>query len=353
MRGRGIKAGITTPDPLQPISWRAAYRLRWKRRALIWRCLRGRRDLTAVANRTGAIRRDDIIAVVVLRNEALRLPYMLDFYRKSGVGHFLVVDNGSDDGSLPLLDAPDISLWRTSAGYRASRFGLDWSGWLLWRYGHGHWCLTVDVDELLVYPGMERHPLPALVRRLERTGQRGFGAMLLDLYPKGPLGRQTATPGQDPTEILPWFDATSYRAQRQYPRGNLWLQGGPRDRVFFAAAPRRAPTLNKIPLIRWRRSYAYTNSTHAALPRWLNGLYAGPGLPPASGVLLHTKFLPEITEKARIEKARGQHFHDPPAFDDYYDAVAAGPDLWHDAAVRYRNPQQLADLGLCTPVDFS
>jgi hypothetical protein len=138
-----------------------AYRMRLKRRRLLWRALRSRHQLKAP--RRPAIPRDGVLAFVVLRNEAARLPYFLDHYRDLGVAHFLMIDNGSDDGSTEMLAAqPDVTLWQTSASYRASRFGLDWLNWLLWRHGHGRWCLTVDADELLVYDQMETRKLPAL-----------------------------------------------------------------------------------------------------------------------------------------------------------------------------------------------
>ena len=54
------------------------------------------------------------------------------------------------------------------------------------------------------------------------------------------------------------------------PMRNLWLQGGTRDRVFFADRPECAPTLNKLPLVSWRRRYVYVNSTHSMLPPRLN-----------------------------------------------------------------------------------
>ena len=51
----------------------------------------------------------------------------MSHYRRLGVDHFLVIDNGSDDGSFEqLADQPDVSLWRTEARYRAARFGVDW-----------------------------------------------------------------------------------------------------------------------------------------------------------------------------------------------------------------------------------
>ena len=56
-------------------------------------------------------------------------------------------------------------------------------------------------------------------------------------------------PGQDPLEIANWFDAGNYTISRNATYGNLWIQGGPRARIFFADAPERAPALNKIPLV--------------------------------------------------------------------------------------------------------
>ena len=159
-----------------------AYRMRLKRRRLLWRALRSRHQLKAPTR--PAIPRDGVLAFVVLRNEAARLPYFLDHYRDLGVAHFLMIDNGSDDGSTEMLAAqPDVTLWQTSASYRASRFGLDWLNWLLWRHGHGRWCLTVDADELLVYDQMETRKLPALTDQLERKARKGFGTLMLDMFP--------------------------------------------------------------------------------------------------------------------------------------------------------------------------
>ncbi len=334
------------PD-LHPLSLTMAYRMRWKRRRLLWRALRARHQLRLVSARRAQVPASGVLVFVVLRNEAGRLPFFLQHYRRLGAAHFLVVDNGSDDGSAELLAAqPDVTLWQTRASYREARFGLDWLGWLLLRYGHGRWCLTVDADELLVYPGMQDHGLEALCQQLETLGQQGLGTLMLDLFPKGALGDQSYASGQNPLDVLPWFDAGPYRAVRQPPLGNLWVQGGTRERVFFAEQPERSPTLNKIPLLRWNRRYAYVNSTHSLLPPRLNGMYSGPGGNAPSGVLLHTKFLPEVVAKSRTEKARRQHFHTPENFDHYYDQIASAPDLWHEGAQRYKGPEQLVELGL-------
>lgn len=321
-----------------------AWQLRWKRRRLLWRSFRARNQLEVICNRTNDISPDSILGFVCLRNEAARLPYYLQHMRRLGVQHFLAVDNASTDGSADILaDQPDVSLWKTNASYKASRFGVDWLTWLQIAYGHNHWCLTADADELLIYPDWQNRPLQELTAWLDSQGQTSFGTLMLDLYPKGPLGTQTHTPGQDPTHVLPYFDPTPYRWQVQPVMQNLWVQGGPRERVFFAEAPRRAPTLNKIPLVKWNRRFAYVNSTHSALPRQLNRVWQGDR---TTGILLHTKFLPSIVEKSAEEKQRGEHFGDPSQYSGYYDQLLTGPDLWHPASLRYEGWQQLENLGL-------
>lgn len=332
------------PDALPPITPLAAYRLRWKRRRALWRAVRARHALTAVTKRAPAAP-GAILCVVCLRNERVRLPHFLAHYRALGVDRFLIVDNASVDGSADYLrDQPDVSLWAADASYRGSHFGMDWLNWLLTRHGHGHWCLTVDADELLVYPGHETRKLPALTAWLDRTRRPAFGALMLDLHPRGRLG-EGASQG-DPLQALGWFDAGPYSVKRLSPAGNLWVQGGVRARVFFADDPRRAPTLNKLPLVRWRRGMAYVNSAHAMLPRKLNAWYDGPGGVQPSGALLHTKFLPDIVPRSAEERGRAQHFHTPSAFGDYYDRMAERPDLWSPASCRYESPEQLAELGL-------
>ncbi|WP_170550255.1 glycosyltransferase family 2 protein [Ruegeria atlantica] len=334
-------------DNLPPIGWVQKYRLRLKRRRLLWRSFRSRHQLASLKDQTAQIRPGAVLAFTTLRNEINRLPWFFRHYRGLGVDHFLVVDNGSDDGSVEFLrDQPDVSLWQTSNSYRDARYGLDWLTWLQMRYGHGHWTLMVDADELLIYPNHDSKSLHDLTGTLDQQGHIAFGALLLDLYPKGPLGAQPYDPEMDPTKTLSWFDPGPYRAQRQSPLGNLWVQGGARERMFFADRPRHSPTLNKIPLVRWSRRYAYVNSCHSALPRHLNAVYDGPGGKTPSGVLLHTKFLPEVVDKSSTEKTRRQHFHDPDLFGSYYDAIGNRPDMWTPQSVRLEGWAQLQQLGL-------
>jgi glycosyltransferase involved in cell wall biosynthesis len=337
---------LAVSQPSIRAAWRA-YKLRWKRLRLLARAFRKRGQVRSIVDRTDRIRPGAILAFVTVRNESVRLPHFLAHHRKLGVDHFLVVDNDSDDGSRDLLAAQkDVSLWGTEHGYKQSRFGLDWLTWLQRRHGHGHWCLTLDADEILIYPYCETRNLRALTGELEAQGLRTFGAVMLDMYPKGPLAAQHYAPGQDPIEVMPWFDSGNYVVQVQPLMRNLWIQGGARARSFFGADPRRAPTLNKVPLVRWDRRFAYVNSTHAILPRRLNAVFSETGGERISGVLLHTKFLPIIVAKSAEEQQRQQHFANSALYDDYYLSLIQSPDLWSAQSRRYTGWRQLEAMGL-------
>ncbi|WP_407696709.1 glycosyltransferase family 2 protein [Sedimentitalea xiamensis] len=321
--------------------------MRLARKRLRLRALRKSLELRPVADRTGQIAPQDILLFCTLRNEAVRLPYFLEYYRTLGVGHFLIVDNGSDDGSADYLaDQSDVSLWRTDASYSRSRFGMDWVTWLQIRHAHGHWTLVVDPDEFLIYPFCDTRPLRALTDWLDASSIKSFGAMLLDMYPKGTLDARRYTAGSDPLEIACWFDSGNYTIRKNRKFGNLWIQGGPRSRAFFAGAPEKAPALNKIPLVKWDRRYAYVSSTHMLLPRGLNQVYDEWGGEKASGVLLHAKFLDMFADKAAEELTRNQHYAASAEYRAYAASLPAQPDLWCGRSEKYVNWRQIEILGL-------
>ena len=321
--------------------------MRLARKRLRIRALRKRQELRRVADRTAQINPGEILLFSTQRNEKIRLPYFLDSYRDMGVTHFLIVDNDSTDGTADYLaDQPDVSVWQTRSSYKRSRYGVDWLNYLQSKYGHGHWCVTVDPDEFLLYPFCDTRPLAALTDWLDSCSIRAFSAMLLDMYPKGRLEDQPYLPGQNPMDIACWFDSGNYTITRNHLYGNLWIQGGPRSRVFFPSEPDRAPALNKIPLVKWDRRYAYVHSTHMLLPRGLNLVYDEWGGEKASGVLLHAKFLDTFADKAKEEIDRRQHYAESYEYRAYADGFRADGLLWCNWSEKYINWRQLEILGL-------
>lgn len=323
------------------------YLLRLERKKRRVRALRKRKELTLIQNHTHKIAPNDILCFATIRNEYPRLPYFLSYYRKLGVKHFFFVDNGSQDETRAYLTAQDdVSLWYTEASYKRSRFGMDWLNSLLSRFGHGHWCLTLDVDEFFIYPFCDTRPLRALTDWLDASSIRSFGTILLDMYPQNTVEEAQCAPGQNPLEVARYFDSGNYTVKKNQRYGNLWIQGGPRQRAFFADRPEEAPALNKIPLVKWSRGAVYVSSTHALLPRGLNRVYDEWGGQKACGCLLHTKFLMQFSEKVIEELHRKEHYAVSREYKSYAKQFKNGMRLRTKFSERYENWQQLQSLGL-------
>lgn len=324
-----------------------SYRLRLERKRWRIRAFRKRRELSKFSDKTAQINPSDVLLFSTVRNEMIRLPYFLEYYRNLGVDHFIIVDNDSDDGGAEYLaQQPDVTVFKAEASYKRARFGVDWLNWLQKKYAHGHWCLVVDVDEFFVYPFCDTRSIRALTDWLDASSVKSFGTMLLDMYPKGPIDKTPYGPGQDPFEIAHWFDSGNYVIEKNSRYGNLWIQGGPRARAFFTEEPQRAPALNKIPLVKWDRAYTYVSSTHMLLPRGLNLVYDEWGGEKTSGCLLHAKFLDTFSHKSVEELKRKQHFANSHEYRAYNDGLAQNPDLWCKWSEKYINWRQLEILGL-------
>ncbi|OUS05765.1 glycosyl transferase family 2 [Rhodobacterales bacterium 52_120_T64] len=324
-----------------------SYHLRLQRRRRRLRALRKRREVTLVKNRSSARRKDDIFLFSTVHNERHRLSYFLDYYRNLGVNHFFFIDNDSDDGTGEFLAAqPDVSLWHSEGSYKRSNFGMDWINNLLRKNAREHWCLIVDVDEFFVYPHCDTRPLRALTDWLDASSIQSFGALLLDMYPTTSLEDQEYLPGQSPFKTLTHFDSGNYTQKLNKKYGNLWIQGGPRQRIFFAENPDQAPALNKIPLVKWSRGNVFVSSTHTLLPRGLNKTFEDWGGEKICGCLLHTKFLPDLAHKAIREETRRQHYAGGREYRAYKAANGKGTILNHAHSKRFEGWRQLEDLGL-------
>ena len=167
-----------------------------------------------------------ILCFAFFRDEVLRLPYFLDYHRALGVGRFFVIDNSSTDGTTPLLLAQrDVHVFAAPGSYAASLCGVTWLNALLAAYAIGHWALTLDADELLVYPACETLPLRAFTAHLARAGANALSGFLLDMYGAGPIRTAHYQPGAPFLATCPFFDADTNHERT--PEG-LPARGGPR-----------------------------------------------------------------------------------------------------------------------------
>ncbi len=324
-----------------------AYILRLERRKQKIRALRKSFQLKNVTFRFGQTDPDAITLYSVLRNEMPRLEYFLAYYRNLGVGHFCFVDNESTDfGREFLASQPDCSVWLASGSYAAANFGTDWLNYLINKYSENRWILAVDVDELFVYAHCECRKIDALTHWLDQQERCSFSAMQVDMYSKLSADETVCPPGESPLAISRWFDAGNYSYHLHTRYLNLWILGGPRQRIYFADQPLLAPALNKIPLVKWRRGYVFVGSTHALLPRFLNICYDKAGGEMASGCLLHTKLQSGLRSKAFEEVERQEHYAKGREYKSYLVQADNQTNAWNVHSTFYESWRTLEECGL-------
>ena len=307
------------------------------------------------------------------RNERLRLPAFLKHYRGMGVDRFFIVDNGSSDGTTEyLLNQPDVHVFRTEGRFREARGGTDWLNALLAEFGVGCWCVTVDIDELLYYPGSEHTPLPRLTAYLEEKGCEALSCLLLDLYPPGPLRDCAYRAGDDLVAAAPYFDIGPYQRLPMEHCPGWMIRGGVRERLFYpecrarsvqtrvrnmyhrlllrlpvvrrknwvyARRPTISPLLTKVPLVRWDGRSRYLNVNHFVSPKTIAA---------ETGVLLHFKFLQDFHDRAMQEAARGEYYDGAIEYLRYAERLSADPALTlvYEGSMRFDHSSQLVKLGL-------
>ncbi|MFW7414202.1 glycosyltransferase family 2 protein [Demequina sp. SO4-18] len=241
------------------------------------------RELTAVRVRP-SLARARLVALLVVHDEAPRLPYLLEYYRRAGVEHFIIIDNESTDGLVEdLAHEDDVTVYAARGSYGRARYGNDWINHVAGRHCSGKWVLYVDADELLVVAGPHRD-LTSVCDALERRGRRSLHTVLVDMYSDGPASRNTVERGADPLQTCSLYDTAGYQGFFDPVSLTTWIKGGVRARLFFDDV-HDGPALNKTPLVRWKRWYAFSQSSHRLIPRSLNRQSEH-----LEGALLHFKF---------------------------------------------------------------
>ena len=304
--------------------------------------------LIPVYDRTGAIKPGARILMTMGRDENARIPYFLDYYRKIGIDHFLIVDNESVEPMAEILmDQADVSLWHTKASYAGSRFGVDWMNALLGRYAVGHWTLTVDLDEFFVYPFMESRSYNELISYLTDAEKKSFFTILVDMYPKGPIADAHVPTGENPLSYAPYFDRLGYYSMRG-GHEDSYVRGGPRLRAFCTEDYTMAPALNKTPLIQWHSRFVYRLSTHVAYPTMLN--HAHKKFQEPTGALLHFKFVSSFREKIDHAILHKNHYNNSSEYQRYWDQLKSSEKytLHSPVSAKYESSESLIRANIMT-----
>jgi glycosyltransferase involved in cell wall biosynthesis len=271
-------------------------------------------DLHRIDSRPIPDNRGEIRAFLVVWNEMLRLDSTLKHYRQLGVHRFLVVDNGSTDGTLEYLTAaPDVHVFSA-----AGDDGIGWLNALLDMFGSGHWTLTVDADELFIYPHYEQLELPLLCRYLDYVKSQAVACVSLDMYAASPIGDAVHRPDASLLNTCRYFDAAPYRLDRTDICPYFEIHGGVRERIFGDASS----VLSRVPLVRWQAGTRYLRGTANITPVQISNIMAA---------LLRFEFLSDFAERAP---------------DGVTLKEGASTNLYSSNSVQFENSAKLVELGL-------
>jgi hypothetical protein len=306
------------------------------------------RDLATVNLRPG-LRRAKHIVVMTVHNEARRMPFLLRYYRAMGFEHFLILDNKSDDGLQTMLaSASDVSVFYSNGSFKATRFGMDWINHLLSKYCAGKWILHVDADEFLVFPHCDTTGISDLTARLAQQRRVSLQCLMLDMYSERKITENICGVDEDPASVCAFFDGAGYVTHYDPMNEAFAIKGGVRGRLYFPNDPWRGPALNKSPLVLWRRRYAFLRSAHELWPTAVNGGAPSADIP--HGVLLHFKFLSDLTEKLDAEAVRQQHTSEYDAYSRDGALPDGGPDFIGPHSRKYTGWRSLQVAGLLADV---
>jgi tetratricopeptide (TPR) repeat protein len=299
-------------------------------------------ELSRVDDRPLNQDRAEIRLFTVIRNELWRLPWFINYYRALGVDRFFFVDNDSTDGSLQwLLTQPDVHVFHTVTPYAIGRSGMVWVNDLVSSFGRDGWVLYVDVDEALVFPGIERHDLRGLTNYMQRKGHELAAGQMVDMFalddpPLSPDGFET-----DFISNYPYFDPC-YKRTPEHGCPYYHTAGGIRRLVGTGE------NQTKTPLIRGGRNIRFLASSHRVTPGVISDV---------SVALLHFKLAGDFRKQLREDAASNNRIT---ACQARYQESADFFESWTSTdldssipIVRYESSQSLVDTGLLTPpIDY-
>ena len=300
------------------------------------------RQIVKIDSNPVPVRPQEIRMFMAVRNESLRLPFVLEYYFAKGVDRTFVIDNGSSDETASIvLSKKNAHLFYTKDTYANQGYWIDV---LLRRYGVGHWCLIIDADEVLIYPHYERITLRQLCTFLDQESFNTMDSILLDMYPNIPLNGIAYKKGTDPLLIAPWFDKGSYTSGMSGPEylhekdmvyeGPQRLFGGMRKRVFGVNA-----CLSKFPLVKFNKSMFLCAGAH-----YIQHARAAD----ICGALFHFKYLNDFAEKVKEEVEREEQWQNAREYKDYLRTLNGVPDLSFSSSSseKFTDSNQLVRLGI-------
>lgn len=277
----------------------------------------------------------NILSFTTIFNGVEYVEWFLTYYRNLGVNHFFFCDNGSTDGTFEYLkDQPDVSLFQNKGSFSASACGVFWVNHLMRRFGVGHWCMHLDMDEALVFPGQDQgRTLRDFTDYMDANGFQATVGPMIDIFPDF----SDAENGDDPFESSKYIDIDYIWMKNELPP-YYFIKGGMRSRLTGQSL-----LMTKSPLVKMYKDFAYiaNNHQHTHVP-----------IADVTTAVLHYKFIGKYMERFLEAVERGEHFQGARFYRLLSNSVkretssdsqlaTKGPQI-----IEYANPSQLVELGI-------
>jgi hypothetical protein len=290
-----------------------------------------------------------IVVVVPYYGNKELLASFLRYYRRLGVDDFVFLDLSRQQPLAELLRGESrCAVWRPH-GTPSPRLGIHWLNFLRRRYGTGRWCLSVEPSEFLVFPHSETRDFHDLTEFLATEQRDHLFALVLEMYADGPASAVSLARGDNLFEVLPYFDPVGYACRGTGRLRSVPTQGGVQRRTLFADTPENAPTLQRIPLVRWRWHYSYVAGTRLMVPGQLNTGHSRWHLNPTA-CLLRYALLDDVANLATAEGVERTLVVADGATPSYPGLVKLrGLRLRHAASARFGGSHDLLRWGLLNP----
>jgi len=287
----------------------------------------------------------EIRLFVIARNEALRLPYFLNYYSTLGVDRFFLIDNNSTDNTREIaLTYKNVHVFKIDESYKNH---WTWMEFFLEKYGKNRWCMVVDVDELLHFPYSESLSIKKLISYFDLNHYTAIRSLLLDVYSDKAITDTFYKQNENPLKICHFFDLEFNIKTIKFFDRKKWRYfdskayfGGVRKRVFENNDnPDYCCNLTKFSLFKYSHSIYLFQGMHGI---------SGANIADIEGVVMHTKFLHDFKIRVNEESVREEHFNNAMEYKIYNNNIQKDEKLTlkYEGSVKYKNTKQLIDLGM-------
>ena len=281
------------------------------------------------------------IVILCVKNDLRKIQMLVGHYRKLGIKRFAFLDNGSDDGTYEwLLEQSDIDIYRCYGKY-GSFIKEGWINRIASHYGFDRWVIFTDSDELIVYEGMEMHPIEEVVRFGNKHGIKRFKALMMDAYSNGEMFGKTDGIKKE----YCWIDSDSYveRNERVGKTDIVMFDGGPRHRLM-----RIDDYMSKHPLLYFEKG-TISDNAHYQYP------HEEIGKAPCNLGILHYKFIDTDLKEFEKRAMKGSGFYNEgehyKAYLGYYKSNDK-TSFMYEGSIEFKDSSSLMQIEYIKPITF-